>query len=49
MMLKTQGDLAGALQEFNEELANNPGEQAAAAQVKEIKSQLQANPAPGRP
>jgi hypothetical protein len=44
MMLKTQGDLPGALREFKEELANNPGEQAAAAQVKEIASQLPAHP-----
>ena len=44
MMLKTQGDLAGALQEFKEELANNPAEQAAAAQVKEVEAQLPANP-----
>ena len=40
VMLKTQGDLAGALREFKEELANNPGEQAAAAQVKEIENQV---------
>jgi hypothetical protein len=49
MMLKTQGDLTGALQEFKEELANNPGEQAAAAQAKEIENQLQAHPGTGRP
>ena len=49
VMLKTQGDLTGALREFKEELANNPGEQAAAAQVKEIESQLQAHPGTGRP
>ena len=49
MMLKTQGDLTGAIREFKEELANNPGEQAAAAQVKEIESQLQAHPGSGRP
>jgi Tfp pilus assembly protein PilF len=49
MMLKTQGDLNGALQEFKVELANNPGEQAAAAQVREVQSQLQAQPAAGRP
>lgn len=41
MMLKTQGDLNGALQEFKAELANNPGEQAAAAQVTEIESSMQ--------
>ena len=40
VMLKTQGDLAGALQEFKMELANNPGEQAAAAQVNDIESQI---------
>jgi tetratricopeptide (TPR) repeat protein len=40
VMLKTQGDLAGAIQEFKTELANNPGEQAAAAQVNEIESQI---------
>jgi len=49
MMLKTQGDLAGALQEFKEELANNPGEQGAAAQVKEVETQLQAHPGTGHP
>jgi hypothetical protein len=49
VMLKTQGDLPGALQEFKEELANNPGEQAAAAQVKEIEDRLQAHPRAGRP
>jgi hypothetical protein len=49
VMLKTQGDLPGALQEFKEELANNPGEQAAAAQVKEVEAQLQAHPGTGRP
>jgi len=49
VMLKTQGDLTGALREIKEELANNPGEEGAAAQVKEIESQLQAHPAAGRP
>ena len=49
VMLKTQGDLTGGLREFKEELANNPGEQAAAAQVKEVESQLQARPGTGRP
>jgi len=49
VMLKTQGDLNGALQEFKEELGNNPGEQAAATQVKEIESQLSAHPPSGRP
>jgi spermidine synthase len=40
VMLKTQGDLTGALREFQTELANNPGEQAAAEQVKEIEMKL---------
>ena len=44
MMLKTQGDLRGALREFEAELANYPEEQAAAAQVREVESRLQANP-----
>ena len=39
VMLKTQGDLAGALREFKAELANNPGEHAAAAQFNEIENQ----------
>ena len=49
MMLKTQGDLPGAVREFETELANYPGQQAAAAQVREIESQLKAQPAPSRP
>jgi len=49
VMLKTQGDRTGALQEFKEELANNPGEQAAAAQVKEMEGQLPAPPGSGNP
>jgi tetratricopeptide (TPR) repeat protein len=49
VMLKTQGDLPGALREFKEELANNPEEQGAAGQVKEIESQLPAQPGSGRP
>jgi len=49
VMLRTQGDLTGALREFKEELANYPGEQAAEAQVKEIESQLPAHPGTGRP
>ena len=49
MMLKTQGDLTGALREFREEQENNPGEQAAAGQVKEIENQLRANPGTGHP
>ncbi|MDR3674425.1 MAG: tetratricopeptide repeat protein [Acidobacteriota bacterium] len=48
VMLKTLGDLPGALQEFKMELANNPGEQAAAAQVDEIEKQLQARPETGK-
>jgi hypothetical protein len=39
-MLKAQGDLAGALREFQEELAVNPAQQAAATQIKEIQKQL---------
>ncbi|HXW15598.1 MAG TPA: tetratricopeptide repeat protein [Terriglobia bacterium] len=39
VMLKTQGDLAGALREFKAELANNPGEQGAAAQINAIENQ----------
>ena len=49
MMLKTQGDLTGALQEFKEELENNPGEQTAAAQVKDTETRLQGHPGTGRP
>jgi protein O-mannosyl-transferase len=49
IMLKTQDDLTGALREFKVELANNPGEQPAAAQVREVESQLQAHPGMGRP
>jgi len=44
VMLKTQGDLTGALREFKEELANNPTEESAAVQVKEIETQLAAHP-----
>jgi tetratricopeptide (TPR) repeat protein len=40
VMLKTQGDLTGALREFEEELANNPGEPAAVEQVKGIEKQV---------
>lgn len=47
VMLKTQGDLNGALREFKAELANNPGEQAAAEQVKEIENPLKGNSASG--
>jgi spermidine synthase len=36
VFLKTQGDLNGALREFQAELVNNPGEAAAAEQAKEI-------------
>ncbi len=42
VMLNTQGDLNGALPEFQAELANNPGEQAAAEQIKEIEMKLHA-------
>jgi Tfp pilus assembly protein PilF len=48
MMLKTRGDLAGALQEFKQELAVNPGEPAAVAQIKEIEGRMQTPPARGR-
>jgi len=41
VMLKTRGDLTGALQEFKEELAVDPEQRAAAAQVKEIEDRLQ--------
>ncbi len=44
VMLKSEKDTAGALREFEQELANNPGEPAAAEQVKEIESQLAAPP-----
>ena len=40
IMLKSQGDLNGALREFKEELANNPGVQAAAEQAREIERQM---------
>ena len=40
VMLKSQADLSGALREFREELANHPGEQAAAEQTKEIENQV---------
>jgi Tfp pilus assembly protein PilF len=40
VMLKTQGDLGGALREFKAELANNPGEQGVAAQINAIESHL---------
>jgi tetratricopeptide (TPR) repeat protein len=40
VMLKTQGDLTGALREFKEELAVDPEQQAVAAQVKEIEDRL---------
>jgi tetratricopeptide (TPR) repeat protein len=40
VMLKAQGDFAGALREFKEELAVNPGQQAAAVQIKEIEKHL---------
>ena len=49
VMLKTQGDLSGALREFKLELANYPGEQAAAAQVRQLESQMRANPGSENP
>ncbi len=49
LMLKTQGDLTGALQEFKVELANNPGQKAAVGQVQEIENQLQAQHGGGHP
>jgi hypothetical protein len=49
VMLKTQGDLSGALREFKAELANYPEEQAAVGQVRELESQLGANPGSERP
>jgi hypothetical protein len=49
MMLKTQGDLAGAIGEFKTELAYNPGQQAAAEQVNEIERQLAPHPQIGTP
>jgi tetratricopeptide (TPR) repeat protein len=39
-MLRAQGDFPGALREFKEELAVNPEQQAAAAQIEEIEKQL---------
>ena len=39
-MLRAQGDFPGALREFKEELAVNPEQQAAAAQIKEIEKQV---------
>ena len=43
-MLKTQGDVAGALREFKTELANYPTEQTAIEQVAEIEKQLAVHP-----
>jgi Tfp pilus assembly protein PilF len=40
VMLKTQGDLPGALREFKQELENYPAEESAAAQVMEIEKQV---------
>jgi tetratricopeptide (TPR) repeat protein len=48
VMLRTLGDLPGAVQEFKVELANNPGEQAAAAQADEIERQLQTHSEVGK-
>ena len=39
-MLKAQGDFAGALREFKQELAVNPEQQAAAVQISEIEKHL---------
>ena len=41
VMLKTQGDRAGALREFKTELGNYPEESSAAAQVMELEHQLE--------
>jgi tetratricopeptide (TPR) repeat protein len=49
LMLKTQGDMAGALQEFKAELANNPQQQAAIEQVNEIEGKLAVHPQTGKP
>jgi len=40
VMLKSQGDLNGALREFKEEMANNPDLQAAAEQARQIEQQI---------
>jgi hypothetical protein len=40
MMLKTRGDLTGALREFKEELTVNPEQQAAVAQIIEVENRL---------
>jgi tetratricopeptide (TPR) repeat protein len=42
MMLKTRGDLTGALQEFKAELAVYPQQQAAVGQIREIQKRLAA-------
>jgi hypothetical protein len=42
MMLKTQGDLNGALEQFKLELANNPNQESAKEQIREIEKQLNA-------
>lgn len=44
VMLKSEGNMPGALREFEQELASNPGEPAAAEQVREIEGQLAAHP-----
>jgi protein O-mannosyl-transferase len=49
MMLKTQGDLNGALQEFKLELASNPTQQVARDQAGQIERQLSAPPPEGKP
>jgi len=40
VILKTQGDLPGALREFKAELANYPAEQGAALQVEAVEKQM---------
>jgi hypothetical protein len=40
MMLRTGGDLSGALEQFKEELAIHPEEQAAVVQIKELENRL---------
>jgi hypothetical protein len=40
VILETRGDLTGALQEFKDELAINPEQQAAVEQIKEIQKRL---------
>ena len=49
MMLKTQGDLNGALEQFKLELANNPSQESARQQIAEIEKQLAAGPGGAKP